>query len=165
MDPAPVSKMQFIKPSHKRSASEDVDEHPVTKTQIIVLIDPEDWYSSFYPVVPNASLFTIVPPPEVSGAPITNVANFVTLQSVVESNPPTGGIEMVEETTENFDKDFIENVVEDEDVAEDIAKEITEYNNNDLTEPPLIMDAMCEESPIQEVSSDYTSSSSNTFIC
>ena len=124
------------------------------KHKLLVLIDPEDWYSSFYPVVPNAFLFTIIPPPEVSSAPTTNVANFVTPQSVVESNPPTRGIEMVEETTENFNIDFIKNVVEDEDVAEDVAEEITEYNNNDLTEPPPIMDAMCEDSPIQEVSSD-----------
>ena len=92
MDPAPVSQIQFVKPSHKRGASEDVNDHPVTKTQIIVLIDPEDWYRSFYLVVPNASLFTIVPPPEESSAPTTSVANFVTSQSVVESNPPTAGM-------------------------------------------------------------------------
>ena len=77
MNPAPVSQIQSVKPSNKRSASEDVNEHPVTKTQNIVLIDPEDWYSSFYPVVPNASLFTIVPPPKVSSAPITSVANLI----------------------------------------------------------------------------------------
>ena len=153
MDPAPVSQIQFVKPSHKRGTSEDVNDHPVTKTQNIVLIDPEDWYRSFYLVVPNASLFTIVPPPEESSAPTTSVANFVTPQSVVESNPPTAGPELVEETTENLTEDVIEDVkdvVEDEDVTE----EITEYNNVDLTEPPLIMDATFEESPIQEVSSD-----------
>ena len=63
-DPAPVSQVQLVKPNHKRSASEDVNDHLVTKTQNIVLIDPGDWYSSFYLVVPNASLLTIVPPPE-----------------------------------------------------------------------------------------------------
>ena len=64
---------------------------------------------------------------------------------MVGSNPATAGTELVEET-ENFAEDYIEDVVEDVDVAE----EITEYNNIDLTESPLIMDAMCEESPIQK---------------
>ena len=77
----------------------------------LVLIDPEDQYSSFYPVLPSTSLFTIVPPPEESVAP----------QSVVESNHPTAGIELVEESTENFAEDIIEGVVED------TAEEITEY--------------------------------------
>lgn len=35
-----------------------------------------------------------------------------------------------------------------------LPKKLLNYNNVDLTEPPLIIDATFEESPIQEVSSD-----------
>ena len=51
----------------------------------------------------------------------------------------------------------VKDVVQDEDVAEDI----NEYNN---TEPPLTMDAIFEESPSQEVSSDYMLSAPLTHL-
>lgn len=78
VDPAPVSQIQFVKPSQKRGISEDVSDLPVRKTQTIPLIDPEDLYRSFYSLVPNASLFTIVPPPDESSVPSTSVINPLT---------------------------------------------------------------------------------------
>ena len=61
-----------------------------------IKIGSEDWYRIFYSVVPNASLFTIIPPPEGSSAATINFAHFTTPQFVMENNPPTAGTELVE---------------------------------------------------------------------
>jgi len=134
VNPAPVNQIQFIKPSYKRDASEDVNDQPVRKIRNVLLIDPEDWYRSFYPIIPNASLFTIAPPPEESNAPTTSVANFVTSQSVVESNPATAGSELVEKTTKDVAEETAENVTEHTAEYDDVVLDV------DPSELPLIME-------------------------
>ena len=39
--------------SHKRGASEDVNNQPVTKALNIEVVNPEGWYKSFYPMHSN----------------------------------------------------------------------------------------------------------------
>jgi len=61
VNPAPICKIEFVKPSHKREITESVA--VIEKRQNIRIVDPEDWYNSFYSAVPKACLFTSVPAP------------------------------------------------------------------------------------------------------
>ena len=111
-----------------------IDVNNTVLKQNVPSIDPEDWHRSFSSLVLNAPVFTIVPPLGESSLPNTSVTNSVTSLSC-KHNPATEVIEPIEEPTENI-----------KETAEDVAKEITEYNGSvldvELSELPLIMEAM-----------------------
>jgi len=145
VNPAPICKIEFVKPSHKRGITESVAVSE--KRQNIRIVDPQDWYNSFYSAVPTACLFTSVPVGHdavgIAGRPLSVSSKNLVECSDVNSDAPGHDVDAVSSASRPLsvprtllDVNSVEAAEESEPSAEDIVLKIPDIDPLEL--PPTI---------------------------